>query len=435
MNWGKREQKMDLYSGLKIEQKTVLSMEQQQSLEILALNNVELEQRLQKEFEENPFLEYTGGNGYEHNIKNAASMEYLIDGYADKSTENIRDELAAQLDWKRYTDCHRRIIHYLLDCLDDRGYLENNPEEIAGILQVEPSDVLLCLCDLRELEPAGIFSCTIEECLKKQLEKLGIENQVIYRLIDNCLPDIAAQKYTKAAKAMQISEREIRKCEEIIKKLNPFPLGGRGVDATMFLIPDLLLSREDESWKIEVNDTGIQGYGISDYYVEMLRKNTDPAVQEYLQEKLRRARLLMQNCERRRQTLVRIVETLADLQQDFFIGKGKLRPMKMRDISSRIHIHESTVSRAIAGKYLQFPCGTILMKELFSGKSGVDCHSADGIKRVIQEMIAGENRKKPLSDSQIAAKLGGQEIRISRRGVAKYREELGIPGSFDRKDG
>lgn len=196
-----------------------------------------------------------------------------------------------------------------------------------------------------------------------------------------------------------------------------------------------MLSVQDGEWNAIVNDFGTGDFSVSDYYVRMLDREKNPAVREYLESKLRRARMIIGYVEQRKDTLIRIALAAAKRQQNFFMGKGRLRPMRMSDIASDICLHESTVSRAVSGKYLQFPCGTILMKELFSRKATEDAGlRAEDIKIMIQEIVDGEDSRKPFSDQRLTDLLKARNVNISRRAVAKYREELGIPSSVDRKD-
>lgn len=429
---------MELNQRLNLEQKIGISQEQRQSLEILACNNVELEQLLQKEYEENPCLEFEIKSG-ESDIADAGSMvsrseNHSLEHYIQAGHDDVKENILMQLDLSQYSSRETQIIESLIMFLDERGYLEESPRIIAGQLKASPEQVENCLRDLRELEPTGIFSGSIQECLTKQLERMGITRSDIYEIIEYHLDDIAEKKYHKIARAVNVDIDEVKRCERIIKKLNPFPLGGQGAEDTLFIIPDIILEVTKDGWEVKLNDVRTNFYHLSSYYYQMAKDKNNRELNQYLTNKLRRAQAILYGIEQRKETLIKITKALAVYQKDFFWGRGVLKPMRLADISSRVNMHDSTISRAISGKYLQFPYGTILMKELFSGRGGIENCTADNIKDVIINIVEKENKQKPLSDQKIVELLKVQDIDISRRAIAKYRDELGIKSSVERKD-
>lgn len=194
---------------------------------------------------------------------------------------------------------------------------------------------------------------------------------------------------------------------------------------------------KDEEWEISLNDHWIGDYKISDYYMRMMKEAKDEQLYQYFRKKLERVRFLMNSVEQRRNTMLQISKAILEWQKEYFEGKGTLKPMTMSDIADKIEMHTSTISRGIKGKYLQYPNGTVLIKTLFS--TSVNAKSEDGsvtamdIKKVLKQLIDGENKAKPYSDQKLVTLLCEKDIKISRRTVAKYREEMGIKGTFERK--
>ena len=432
---------MELAYSVQAEQKTTITAEQIQSLEILAYDGVRLKDFLQKEYEENPCLEMTGGLQPSFGSQTAESCHTsgglsLIPEIRDQSDPFTSGNfIRNQLDYRKYTDTEWKVINYLIGCLDDRGYLDADPAEIALELHTEQSKVLSCLKDLKELDPAGIFAQSLQECLALQLRRLGITQVYIYEMVDSYLEEVAGSKTEKLSRCLHISSEEAARCIRIIKKLNPFPMSGMASGETVFLVPDIILTVYGGKWSAAVNEFGDGVFSVSDYYANLLEQEKNPEVREYLETKLRRARMIIGYVQQRKETLIRITLAAADRQQEFFRGKGRLQPMKMADIAADTGLHESTVSRAVSGKYLQFPCGTILMRELFSRNVSEDAgFRAEEIKDMIQEIVNGEDRRRPLSDQKLTDHLKARNVNISRRAVAKYREEMCIPSSVDRRD-
>lgn len=209
---------------------------------------------------------------------------------------------------------------------------------------------------------------------------------------------------------------------------------GFGEQQSEYIVPDIIL-RKDEKWEIILNDSWYGKYEISDYYQKMMDETKDEELKAYFLNKAQRARFILKNIEQRRKTLLDLVEKILERQKDYFEGTGSLTPMTMTEIAEQMGVHPSTVSRAVRGKYVQYPQKTVLLKSLFS--QGISKESdqinATEIKERLRKLIKEENRQKPYSDQKLKELLEEQEISISRRAVAKYREEMGIKGSFDRK--
>lgn len=198
---------------------------------------------------------------------------------------------------------------------------------------------------------------------------------------------------------------------------------------TQYVVPDILISRENGKWKVTLNDSWMGEYTYNDYYIHMMQSASDPELREYFRSKLERARLIVTSIERRRTTIIRIVEAILELQSDFFLNRGKLMPMTMESVAQQLNISTSTVSRAIRNKYIQYR-RSLLLRDLFSNAASESTEvSAEIVRKRIQELVRDEDHSHPLSDDKIARALKEEGMAVSRRTVAKYRQQQGIPDS------
>lgn len=443
---------MELGYGMNLEQRQQLSQNQIQSLEILAMDGVELSEFLQNEYLENPLLDYTGTHdmaGGREDIGQTYEQPPMVERtYEDSAEEedrrrkdipmpetaDLKKEILEQIPLGA---CSRELAAFLVDCLDDNGFFTTPLEEVARKTGVPEAEVSWTLKVLQELEPYGIFAPDLKHSLLKQLEMQGLGKSPVYRVVEEHLQDVADGKISTISREMKLSTVEVRKCIEQIAKLNPRPLGEFGIARNDYVVPDLIFRKDHGKWEIELNDNWVEDYRINDYYLKMMKEASDAELSAYFRKKLERIRFVMNSIAQRRQTMKQISEQILKIQESFLDGTGFLKPMTMTEVAEQIGIHTSTVSRAIKGKYIQYPSGTTLMKNLFTTSvattDGEDAVGTMQIKEFIKELIRGEDKKKPYSDQKLMLLLKEQGIEISRRAVAKYREELGIRGSFDRR--
>lgn len=419
-------------------QSQLLSQKQLQSLQILAMDNLELETFLQTEYLENPMMEHSGADpgGRSGNGPIQPADEDRKWNQRTAEEKDLRSYLKSQLHLASEDRQTVKVKEYLIDCIEDTGYFTMSLEEAAGECG-EPVELIeRCLEELRLLEPVGVFSASLQDCLLRQLERLDIDNPELTRIIEEHLEDIAEGNIGHISRSMGISTAQVRKDILMIEQLKPRPAAGFDNHPTEYIIPDIIL-RKDHDWEIMLNDSWMGEYHINDYYLKLMSQTNDEQLREYFRKKAGRARLILQNVEQRRETLLRLTKVILDWQKAFFEGTGSLTPMTMSDVAQQIGMHTSTISRAVKGKYLQYPRETVLMKTLFSqgisGTEGAGEISSREIKEIIKEWIRKENRKKPYSDQKLKEMLEKEGISISRRAVAKYREEMGIKASFDRK--
>lgn len=444
---------MDLNSYIAAEQKQSLSANQVQALHILALTNQELEDFMVNEYLENPMLE----NAERKENEIMTSIEKFSDtdaqtAYADQHPGNpdedepyrrelsakkgslLKENLLGQLNWNDYSKRQWKIISYLVDCLDEKGFFTQDLGELAETSGYGEEELRQCLTVLRELEPVGIFSPNLAECLIKQLEERAVEDETLFLLLREHLADLVSGQIGTISRSLGISTIQVKEYIHLIGSLNPRPLMDIDRSEAAYVVPDILVSRPGGRWTVEINDQWIGEYKYSDYYIRMMEESTDPELTAYFKERLERARFVINCVEQRRKTIIRIVEAIVKRQEDYFQLKGPLTPMSLEDIGADLGIHASTVSRAIKGKYVQYK-KTEPLKALFTtavAKSGEqDGVSPEHIKEKIRSIIACEG-KKPFSDQKLAEKLADEGIALSRRAVAKYRIQMNIPDSRQR---
>ncbi len=441
---------MELGNGLLVEQKQALSVSQVQSLNILALTNQELEDFLMNEYLENPMLE----NSSDKENEMITDMEKIYEqgsSFRDQYLDNPEDEernrsdarargentlkeyLQSQLDRGSYSDRIWEMMEYLIDCLDEKGYFTYAVEDLAAASGYRVEELRACLEELKELEPVGIFSADLAECLEKQLKVKGIEDETLFLLLHDHLTELMNGQIGKISRNLGVSTVRVKEYIHLIGGLNPRPVMDIQRDGTEYVVPDIIVTRHGGQWEVSINDGWMGEYRYNDYYIRMMEESQDPELQAYFRERLERARFVVNCVEQRRKTIIRIVEAVLALQEEYFEGTGPLKPMQQEDIANQLGIHVSTVSRAVKGKYIQYR-KSVLLKSLFtvalSGQEdgGV---SSDVIRQKIRQMI-GEEGDRPLSDQKIAEKLEEEGISVSRRAVAKYRIQMNIPDSRQR---
>lgn len=438
-------------------QKLILTTQLKQSLAILNMSRLEVEEEIRKESESNPLLEAERndeGIDWEKYIKHMESVNirqdkndapYSSENAVDfenmiRSTSNLYDYLIDELKYFKLTFEEKRICKYIIDSLDEDGYLRINDKEIYDALRVDASLFRRCLDIVQQLDPPGIGARNISECLILQLERRGISNNIVENIIMNDLELIGRNKLKDIAKKYKISIEKCKEAIEVIRHLDPKPGRACSNDKCVYVQPDVIVDKIDGKYIVHTNEKDVYNIKINDFYRNMMTdKESDKEAKEFIKERLNSAATLIKNIESRKSTILRIAEAIIEEQQEF-IQKGEkyIKPMKMKDIADKLEIHESTVSRGVNGKYMLTPFGLYEFKFFFNAALETDNSSegasSAGIKRDIKDIIDGENKKKPLSDDAISKMLKEKGVSVARRTVAKYREEVGIPSSSRRKE-
>lgn len=448
---------------LTVTQTQVLSQKMIQSMEILQMSCQELNEYIKEVALENPVVDIE--EGYEVTDKASDLVKklewldsiderhriYYRQEYGEDSedkrlmdySENIGEELSEyllhQLLTVELTDLEYDVIQYMVYSLDSKGYIEEELSDIARRFDTTIAFVEKQLKLLQSLDPAGVCARNLGECLLLQLNREHEKDSIACTIVSEYLEFLGKNQLHVIAKKMKLPLEDIIKACEHIKELNPKP--GSGFDTRGYLkyiTPDVTVVRLSNYYEILLNEYTYPKIGINHFYKQVLEKETSKETQSYIVDKIRQAEWI-QNCiGQRNSTLMRVSKTIVDYQNAFFeFGTGHLKPLRLQDVARMLEIHESTVSRAIRDKYLQCSWGIFPMKYFFSKsisaeRSGVKI-TMEQVKNTLIAVIEEEDKKKPLSDRAITERLVERGVKISRRTVAKYREELGIKDASGRK--
>lgn len=415
----------------------------------------DLFQYVNTELSENPILE---GEYKEKEIKEKIDYRELIkylefDRYDTKNfnaendevspftfisdEKSLKDFLYEQLSELTQEKLENYLCKYIIENIDHRGYLSMTCEEIRKETKLPMELIETSLAIIQNMDPAGIGARDIKECLINQLKRQNKLTHNIEIIIKEHLEDIANNKYVNISKALKISQKEVQDYSDIIKKLEPKPSRGYYTgDEINFVLPDVEIRKIGNQYVIIMQDNMLPKLTINNFYKQIISNDGDENAKNYIKEKMDRAIGLMNGIEQRKQTLYKVMEYILNKQLDYFNeGTEKLRPMTVKEVSEALNFHESTISRAIKDKYVLTPRGMIMIKKLFTtalNKENEDL-SVVNIKNRIKDIIDGEDKAKPLSDQNLCNFFNNEGLNISRRTVAKYREEIGIKASSKRK--
>jgi RNA polymerase sigma-54 factor len=451
------------------EQRLILTQNMQQSIKLLQMSLHDLREYIDNEYSENPVLEVNEETiSYDDAQANEEMQtedrydhkkiveELYSDNYKDRSEKSysgedisplnfiekkisLKDYLQEQLVEVNIDQYMLTICKYIVESLDNRGYLEISIEELAEELNISKEVIEQALKLVQSLEPYGIGARNIKECLLIQSSKLNILDDIIEKIILNHLENIAENKYELVGKDLNISPREAQRYGDLIKKLEPKPSRGFYTgEEVNYIIPDAEIKNIDGEFFILMNESVLPRLMINKTYKDVLQNNQDLKTNAYVKDKINQALFLIKSIEQRKNPLHKVLECVINKQKDFFkFGKQYIKPLTLKEVAEIIEVHDSTVSRAIKDKYVLTSYGTIKIKNLFanglSSNNNDDDMATIKIKNEIKRIIDEENKGKPLSDQIISSILGDTNMNISRRTVAKYREELGIKASSMRK--
>ncbi|SHE82038.1 RNA polymerase, sigma 54 subunit, RpoN/SigL [Thermoanaerobacter uzonensis DSM 18761] len=451
--------RMEFDLKLQQTQKLIMTPELKQAIEILQLNSLELNTLIEQELETNPLLEKEetseDESAYEYDlyelskyIRETEERMYYDDSDDEEIEEvnyenfvstkpSLTDHLLFQLHITPVSPKIQKICEYIIFSLSPSGYLRENIKDIAEILECTEEEVLEGLSIVQSFDPPGIAARNLQECLKLQLLAQDSYKGIIKKLVDYHLEEIAEGKYSYLAKLYNISPKEVQQAVDFIKKLNPKPGNSfSSIADVRYIVPDVEVIKREGEYFVIVNDSVTPKLKINNYYHSILNSHDEEA-KKYINSKLQSAMWLIKSLESRKETLYKVVKAIVELQRDFLDkGINYLKPMTQKEIADIVGIHESTVSRAINGKYVATPRGLFEIKFFFqsgiSNRNG-NQFSAETIKNLIKKLIEEEDSANPLSDQKIADILKEKNINISRRTVAKYREECNIPSTIKRR--
>ena len=432
-------------------QKLALTPQMEQSLSVLQMGTEELNQCIEEEVLSNPMLDYAKepekkevrrsqgeGIGY-YSRKKTEDTDYqsYLNAIADEKSEDteLAEYLRMQLYTKKISPRRQKIGEYLIECLEESGYLKMDMDELAKGIGLSKEELEREIRFMQTLEPCGVFARDLKECLLLQVEGEEQMQRQARLLIEKYLDEIAQNKIPQISKQTGLTTAEITKTIRYIKEeLEPVPGRGYGcANRNEYIYPDITVKEDEKGYRIILNKEKVHTLELNREYLPMLGQVHSSEENKYLKEQYQKAKILLQNIGKREETLAAVAEAIVDWQREFFEkGKASLKPMNLLDIAQELDVHESTVSRAVRDKYLECRWGIFELKYFFSNKTsdGNNCN----VLTCIQEIIRSENKQKPLSDAKIAEQLEKKGIRISRRTVTKYREQMQIPNTQLRKE-
>ncbi len=475
---------------LKLSQHLTLTPQLQQSIRLLQLSTMELNQELETFLAENPLLEREDAaadvppaavrlNGERaepvDERAEAATEEYRSDistpesysaefdwsggaatggGARDDGDEgdfpqiaadspSLREHLLEQMTLTKLDPRDRSLVAWVIEALDEDGYLTQPLEEMARLLPEElqfgPEDLQIALKHLQSFDPVGVGARNFAECLELQLLALPDSTPgraLALAVVRGHLALLATRDFVRLKRILQCGDDELRVAQHLIQSLNPRPGAMFTQVETRYVIPDVIVKKTKQVWVASLNQDAMPKLRINRMYAEILqskRNQTNGQMSHHLQE----ARWLIKNVQQRFETILRVSQAIVDRQRHFFEhGEVAMRPLVLREIADTLGLHESTVSRVTTQKFMATPRGLFELKYFFGSHVATDAGgscSATAIRALIKQLVAAEDEKKPLSDSKISEILGQQGIMVARRTIAKYRESLHIPPVSLRK--
>ena len=451
----------------RLSQHLTLTPQLQQSIRLLQLSTVELNQEIERILMENPALEReeteheapAKGATQEPAVTPTTSSEVPDwpsevasnwrgpeddeEGdrtHATPDTPTLRDHLRAQLSVTNLSPRDRAFVEILIDALDDDGYLTQPLEEIAALLPAEAAadieDLQIALAHLQHFEPAGVGARSPAECLTLQLKNLPQESgkALALEIVQKHLELLAARDYTRLKSATGADDDSLRAAQRLIQALNPRPGAAFAKLEARYVIPDVIVKKVRNVWKASLNPDAMPRLRVNRLYAQLAAAARSGAgISSQLQE----ARWLIKNVQQRFDTILRVSQAIVDRQRHFLEhGEVAMRPLVLREIASTLSLHESTISRVTTQKFMATPRGTFELKYFFGSHVATEAGgaaSSTAIRALIKQLVAAEDAKAPLSDARISQILGEQGIVVARRTIAKYRESLQIPPVNQRK--
>lgn len=361
--------------------------------------------------------------------------------------ETLQDHLLWQLNLTPMSERDRAIAHTLIDAVDTTGYLTQSIEELLPGLSspddedpVEASEVEAVLHRLQHFDPPGVAARNLQECLLAQLQQLPPDTPWLKQarlVISHYIQLLGNRDYRQLMRRSRLSEQQLREVLELIQTLQPRPGDAINDTPPEYVVPDVIVTRQNGRWKIELNPEIAPRLQVNSLYASMIRQSDSSRDNTYLRDQLQEAKWFIKSLQSRNETLLKVASQIVDHQQRFFEeGEEAMKPLILSEIAQAVDMHESTISRVTTQKYMHTPRGIYELKYFFSSHvstdEGGEC-SSTAIRAMIKKLINEEESKKPLSDNRIAAILSDQGINVARRTVAKYREAMHIPPSNERK--
>ena len=479
---------MKLSVGLKVANSLSLTPQLQQAIRLLQLSSLELEQEIQIQLDSNHLLEKIEEeslteslaaleNKESDDLTTELNADHLPDDlpvdtewddvYTHQSTAlatpefeerednrqvqlSLKEHILEQVNLLHFSKIDQLIAYCIVDALDDKGFLDAEIEEIILAAQqllsemdieeeIEEDEVLVVLKHIQRLDPLGIGSRNLAECLKVQLEFLPKDVEYLNEA-KNLLQYyelLIANDLNKLLKQTGLTKDQLKFAINLLKTLKPYPGMDFDRQESDYQIPDVVVSKKDLHWQVQLNPDVLPKLRINSFYSSMIRRADQSEDNLYLRNQMLEAKNFIKSIDERHKTLLKVASCIVEHQKAFLeIGPEAMKPLVLRDVAEEVELHESTVSRVTTNKYMLTPRGLFELKYFFSSHVGTTAGgeaSSTAIRAMIKKLVANENPRKPLSDNVIATLLKDEGIEVARRTVAKYRESLHIPSSSERK--
>jgi RNA polymerase sigma-54 factor len=468
--------------SVRMSQRLIMTPSLQQAIKLLQMSKLDLVEEIQQELTENPVLEEVVEEGPaaaeraeaepaaadspgEENAPNAldefdyeAYFQDVDVGYVPRppvetgeelpSFENtlvkppsLADHLTWQLDLSTSSPLRKEIGRAIIGNLNEDGYLRATLEEIQQMGDYPAEEVEATLALVQSFDPPGVAARDLVECLRIQLRHLGEEGTLAETIVRFHMDKLQNRRYRELAEELSVDLEDLEAEIEIIRGLDPKPGRKYNTERSVYVIPDVYVVKIGDDYQVILNEEGLPRLRISPVYRRMIergRADTDPEARAYVRSKLRSAFRLIKSLEERQRTIYKVASSIVKFQREFLDhGIERLRPLVLRDVAEDIGMHESTVSRVVNQKYMHTHRGVFEMRFFFhsgiASAFGGEAVSSLTVKERIRKIIAGEDPRRPLSDAAIVKRLREDGLQIARRTVAKYREELRIPSSAERR--
>ncbi len=467
-----------LYQHITQKQQLKIHPQQLQMLHLFHLNTIELEQRIQNELEENPLIEQSSEPdlAQEKNDKDEAQEyqdweEYAYDDVPDYhnnsnnnnqqfsqdlppsktlvTTSDFREEAINQLNLSSLNDEEKELGAFIINCLSEEGFLEGNADSVAddyslkNLKIIDPAQVQKVIDHIQEFEPVGLAAANIQECLLIQLKRMNTKEpdvKLAIKIISNFYGELKGRNFNRILDALDIDEEDFNLVLDLLGtlKLKPVPKGDSSPVQYDTIIPDFIVTQQDNTLQVTLYKEKASSLKINSSWKSKVqdieKSNGDQATTRYLTNKLSAAEWFVNAIKQRESTMLKVMKAIVKLQYDYFITGDELllKPMILKNVADMVGVDISTVSRITCNKYVQTPSGNILIKNLFNegitNQEGVAV-SVKKVQEAIQQVIMAEDKNSPYSDQQIATLLANRGLKIARRTVAKYRDELRIPAA------
>ncbi|WP_245617979.1 RNA polymerase factor sigma-54 [Domibacillus tundrae] len=438
---------MQMKPGLWQQQTMKLAMTQEltQAITLLQYSAQELAAFLETKAVENPFIQLEAPDlkalhkkERSHSVSRPSDDKNWVEHIAD-SSYTITDYVHTQFQLKKLSDEQKGVLDFLLNNMDENGYMTIGSSEAACLLRESEAEVRTVMNMIKWMEPAGIGAFDLQECLILQVERRLDAPFLAEVILRHHFTEFANKTWKPLAKQLGVELKEIQQAADFIKTLNPKPGASFQHSSSCYVRPDVLVTLAGDFIEVHLLDEDLPKVVFEKKYFNEMASYADKEVKRFVKEKEKDYQWLMRSLEQRQQTIQRVGLKIVEKQRSFFFhGPGSLQPLTMKEIADELSIHESTVSRTVRGKYMQTPYGMYELKSFFpsgmtaSQETG-EATSSNQVKICIQTLVSAEDKRKPLSDQAICSVLLEKGMAVSRRTVAKYREQLNIPSSSKRK--